>query len=150
MSDENERSVASAGSGSGLPAHLMQPEWMELARAVTFFGVPLDRLSRDELIANIGYLLTQVEDAMKYDALIADLLCQYERYRGSGTRMEKMLKDAGAALAKARLTDDECEAIKRAIDSQQDRAAEMHSRSWSAAAIDEDCDTLRGLLERTK
>jgi len=40
----------------------MQPEWMELARAVTFFGVPLDRLSRDELIANIGYLLTQLED----------------------------------------------------------------------------------------
>jgi hypothetical protein len=87
---------------------------------------------------------------MKYDALIADLLCQYERYRGSGTRMEKMLKDAGAALAKARLTDDEREAIKRAIDSQRDRAAEMHSRSWNAAAIDEDCDTLLRLLERTK
>jgi hypothetical protein len=48
------------------------------------------------------------------------------------------------------LTDDECEAIKRAIDSQQDRAAEMHSRSWKAAAIDEDCDTLLRLLERTK
>jgi hypothetical protein len=41
---------------------LEKEEWMELARAVTFFGVPLDRLSRDDLIANIGYLLTQVED----------------------------------------------------------------------------------------
>jgi hypothetical protein len=46
------------------------------------------------------------------------------------------------------LTDAEREAIKRAIDSQQDRAAEMHSRSWNAAAIDEDCDTLRGMLGR--
>jgi hypothetical protein len=61
MSDTNERSVASAGSGSGLPADMIRPEWMELARAVTFFGVPLERLSRDELMANIGYLLTQVE-----------------------------------------------------------------------------------------
>ena len=85
---------------------------------------------------------------MKYDALIADLLYQHERYRGSGTRMEKMLKDAGAALAKARLTDEEREAIKRAIDSQQRIAAELDSRSWTAAAIDEDCDTLRGMLER--
>ncbi len=46
------------------------------------------------------------------------------------------------------LTDEEREAIKRAIDSQQDRAAEMHSRSWTAAAIDKDCDTLRGMLGR--
>jgi hypothetical protein len=48
------------------------------------------------------------------------------------------------------LTDAEREAIQRAIDSQQRIAAEMHSRSWNAAAIDDDCDTLRGLLERTK
>jgi hypothetical protein len=48
------------------------------------------------------------------------------------------------------LTDEEREAIQRAIDSQQHRAAEVHSRSWNAAAIDDDCDTLRGLLERTK
>jgi hypothetical protein len=51
-------------------------------------------------------------------------------------------------VARLRLTDEEREAIKRAIDSQQDRAAEMHSRSWNAAAIDKDCDTLRGMLER--
>jgi hypothetical protein len=50
--------------------------------------------------------------------------------------------------AKPVLTDEEREAIKRAIDSQRDRAAEMHSRSWNAAAIDEDCDTLRGVLKR--
>jgi len=74
MSDTNERSVASAGSGSGLPAHLMQPEWMELARAVTFFGVPLDRLSRDELIANIGYLLTQVEDVKRMHRATLEIL----------------------------------------------------------------------------
>jgi len=74
MSDENERSVASDGSGSGLPAHLMQPEWMELARAVTFFGVPLDRLSRDELIANIGYLLTQVEDVKRTHRATLEIL----------------------------------------------------------------------------
>jgi len=49
---------------------------------------------------------------------------------------------------RATLTDAEREAIQRAIDSQQHRAAEMHSRSWNAAAIDDDCDTLRGLLER--
>jgi hypothetical protein len=48
------------------------------------------------------------------------------------------------------LTAAEREAIQRAIDSQQHRAAEMHSRSWVAALIDDDCDTLRGLLERTK
>jgi len=46
------------------------------------------------------------------------------------------------------LTDEEREVIKRAIDSQQRIAAELHSRSWNAAAIDDDCDTLRGLLER--
>ena len=51
-------------------------------------------------------------------------------------------------VADMRLTDEERGAIKRAIDSQQDRAAEMHSRSWNAAAIDDDCDTLRGMLER--
>jgi hypothetical protein len=74
MSDTNERSVASAGSGSGLPAHLMQPEWMELARAVTFFGVPLDRLSRDELMAVIGYLLTQVEDEKRMHRSTLEIL----------------------------------------------------------------------------
>lgn len=83
MNETNERSVASAGSGSGsgLPAHLMQPEWMELARAVTFFGVPLDRLSRDELIANIGYLLTQVEDVKRMHRATLEIL--KERHSGS-------------------------------------------------------------------
>jgi hypothetical protein len=74
MGETNERSCASAGSGSGLPAHLMQPEWTELARAVTFFGVPLDRLSRDELVANIGYLLTQVEDAKRRHRATLEIL----------------------------------------------------------------------------
>ena len=74
MSDTNERSVSSADSGSGLPAHLMQPEWIELARAVTFFGVPLDRLSRYELIANIGYLLTQVEDVKRMHRAALEVL----------------------------------------------------------------------------
>jgi hypothetical protein len=44
------------------------------------------------------------------------------------------------------LTDEEREAIQRAIDSHQHRAAEMHSRSWAASAIKNDCDTLRALL----
>ena len=56
--------------------------------------------------------------------------------------------EAADEIERLRLTDEEREAIKRAIDSQQGRAAEMHSRSWNAAAIDEDCDTLRGILER--
>jgi hypothetical protein len=77
---------------------------------------------------------------MKYDALIADLRCQYERYRGSGTRMEQMLKDAGAALAKARLTDDEREAIAEAAGAYNDNDD------------DEECAkiavTLHGLLKR--
>jgi hypothetical protein len=51
-------------------------------------------------------------------------------------------------VADMRLTDAEREAIKRAIDSQQRIAAELHSRSWNAAAIDDDCDTLRGILGR--
>jgi hypothetical protein len=75
---------------------------------------------------------------MKYDALIADLRCQYARYRGSGTRMEQMLKDAGAALAKARLTDDEREAIAEAVGAYNDD--------------DEECAkiaaTLHGILKR--
>ena len=77
---------------------------------------------------------------MKYDALIADLRCQYELYRGSGTRMEQMLKDAGAALAKARLTDEEREAICQAVG------------AYDANDDDEECAriaaTLRGLLKR--
>jgi hypothetical protein len=39
---------------------------MELARAMTFFGEPLDRLSRDELLAVAGYLADQVEQERKF------------------------------------------------------------------------------------
>jgi hypothetical protein len=48
------------------------------------------------------------------------------------------------------LTDAEREAIERAIAAQEHRAAEMHPRSWIAADIDDDCDRLRALLERTR
>jgi hypothetical protein len=77
---------------------------------------------------------------MKYDALIADLRCQYERYRGSGTRMEQMLKDAGAALAKARLTDDEREAIAEAAGAYNDNDDDEECAKIAA--------TLHGLLKR--
>ncbi len=56
--------------------------------------------------------------------------------------MEQILKDAGAALAKARLTDDEREAICQAV------------TAYDGNDDDEQCAkiaaTLRGLLERTK
>jgi hypothetical protein len=77
---------------------------------------------------------------MKYDALIANLRCQYERYRGSGTRMEQMLKDAGAALAKARLTDDEREAIAEAAGAYNDNDDDEECAKIAA--------TLHGLLKR--
>lgn len=50
------------GTGSQLPSHLIQPKWIEMATGMTFFGEPLDKLSRDELMAVIGYLASQVED----------------------------------------------------------------------------------------
>jgi hypothetical protein len=54
--------------------------------------------------------------------------------------MEQMLKDAGAALAKARLTDEEREAICQAVG------------AYDANDDDEECAriaaTLRGLLKR--
>jgi hypothetical protein len=71
----------------------------------------------------------------------------WERLSGSAA-ISGAGKSVPAANTPPTLTDEEIEAIKRAIDSQQDRAAEMHSRSWTAAAIDEDCDTLRGMLGR--
>jgi hypothetical protein len=77
---------------------------------------------------------------MKYDALIANLRCQYERYRGSGTRMEQMLKDAGAALAKARLTDDEREAIAEAAGAYNDNDDDKECAKIAA--------TLHGILKR--
>jgi hypothetical protein len=82
---------------------------------------------------------------------------EIERLRDAIERLRVNLRlvDAGFTFGQPTsgqptLTDAEREAIQRAIDSQQHRAAEMHSRSWNAAAIDEDCDTLRGMLERTK
>jgi hypothetical protein len=54
--------------------------------------------------------------------------------------------DSGAPT----LTDADREAIERAIAAQEHRAADMHPRSWIAADIDDDCDTLRALLERTR
>jgi hypothetical protein len=74
MNETNERSVASAGSGSRLPAHLIRPEWMELARAMTFFGEPLDKLSRDELLGVAGYLADQVEQERKFHHSTLDIL----------------------------------------------------------------------------
>jgi hypothetical protein len=90
-----------------------------------------------------------------YDLLCARPLIQWaktlqglwERLSGSAA-ISGAGKSVPAANTPPTLTDEEIEAIKRAIDSQQDRAAEMHSRSWTAAAIDEDCDTLRGMLGR--
>jgi len=71
MNETNERS---AGSGSRLPAHLIRPEWMELARAMTFFGEPLDKLSRDELLGVAGYLADQVEQERKFHHSTLDIL----------------------------------------------------------------------------
>jgi predicted phage gp36 major capsid-like protein len=64
-----------------------------------------------------------------------------------------MIHRLADALERARLADEEREAIQRAIDSHQHRAAEMHSRSVlsrsrATEAIEDDCDTLRWLLER--
>jgi hypothetical protein len=67
-----------------------------------------------------------------------------------GEQSDAIIGAQAAEIRRLRLTDEEREAIQRAIDSQQRIAAEMHSRSWNAAAIDDDCDTLFGLLERTK
>jgi hypothetical protein len=56
--------------------------------------------------------------------------------------MEQMLKDAGAALAKARLTDDEREAIAEAAGAYNDNDDDEECAKIAA--------TLRNLLERTK
>jgi hypothetical protein len=62
----------------------------------------------------------------------------------------EVMDEAAAQVERLRLTDAEREAIERAIAAQEHRAAEMHPRSWIAADIDDDCDRLRALLERTK
>ena len=75
MTNEEDRgSDPSTGSGSRLPANLIRPEWMELARAMTFFGEPLDKLSRDELLGVAGYLADQVEQERKFHHSTLDIL----------------------------------------------------------------------------
>ena len=59
--DSAAMSPASAGSGARLPPELIRWEWIEKARGMTFFAVPLDELSRDELLAVAGYLAEQAE-----------------------------------------------------------------------------------------
>lgn len=59
MSDENERSVASDGVGSGLPKRLLAPEWRDRAQAMTFYGISVSELSRDELLSVVGYMANQ-------------------------------------------------------------------------------------------
>ncbi len=65
MSETNERSVASAGSGLRLPVGLSTPTWAEKARGMTFYDVPVHELSRDELLAAVGYLADQLEQERK-------------------------------------------------------------------------------------
>lgn len=67
-------SPASDGSDSRLPAHLIKPEWMESARGMTFFAEPLDRLSRDELMAVIGYLSISVENEQRMHRSTLEIL----------------------------------------------------------------------------
>jgi len=62
----------------------------------------------------------------------------------------EVMDEAAAQVERLRLTDAEREAIGRAIAAQEHRAADMHPRSWIAADIDDDCDKLRALLERTR
>jgi hypothetical protein len=62
----------------------------------------------------------------------------------------EVMDEAAAQADRLRLTDAEREAIERAIAAQEHRAADMHPRSWIAADIDDDCDRLRALLERTR
>jgi hypothetical protein len=62
----------------------------------------------------------------------------------------EVMDEAAAQVERLRLTDAEREAIERAIAAQEHRAADMHPRSWIAADIDDDCDRLRALLERTR
>lgn len=90
---------------------------------------------------------TRLDEARPLTQWAKTLQGLWERLSGSAA-ISGAGKSAPAANTPPTLTDAEQEAIRRAIDLQQDRAAEMHSRSWTAAAIDEDCDTLRGMLER--
>jgi hypothetical protein len=93
--------------------------------------------------------------------IMAELSRQYERYRGSGTRMEKVLKEAAAEIERLR------EAIRRLAEQDatlsvcdgnvtvtQDASLTDAEREAIAVCIEdirfEDVRaTLRGLLERT-
>ena len=60
------------------------------------------------------------------------------------------LDEQAEEIGRLRLTTDERKALQRAITAQEHRAAAMPPRSWTAADINKDCDTLRSLLDRTK
>jgi hypothetical protein len=60
MNDTNERSVGSTGSGPlGIP--MFAPEWRERAKSMTFYGISASELSRDDLLAAVGYLADKIE-----------------------------------------------------------------------------------------
>ena len=63
MSDENERSVASAGSatdsGWRFGNESSKDEWIAEALKASFLGVPIGDLSRTELLAAFGAVLQQ-------------------------------------------------------------------------------------------
>ena len=59
--DDKAMAPASDGSGSGLPSHIFPPEWVEKGNSVKFFGILASELSRDELLAFVGYLAEQIE-----------------------------------------------------------------------------------------
>jgi hypothetical protein len=77
---------------------------------------------------------------MSDEEIIAELSWQHERYRGSGTTMERVLRTAAAALTRLRLTDEERAAVATAMN------------DYAADNADPECAkieaTLWGLLER--
>ena len=73
MSDDTARPIASAGSGSRLPLGSLQQEWTDQARAMTFFGVSLSELGRDDLLAVCGYLADQAEQERRFHHSTLDI-----------------------------------------------------------------------------
>ena len=74
MSDDTERSVASDGSGSGLPVHKFPQEWSSKTQGMTFFGVPVHELSREELLVVVGHLQCHIEQEQKRHRSTVDFL----------------------------------------------------------------------------
>ena len=72
---------------------------------------------------------------MTTDEIIASLHGQHDRYRGSGTLMEKVLKEAAVALKRLRLTDAEREAVEAILGDPD-------------LVLGDAREPLRGLLER--